>query len=71
MQSCLKIMSGNKQCVLLLCAWLTFVEHAKHAEKGKWLWKKKSKKGRLENLKSKWSEYAITKLTIIFYVIVL
>ena len=48
-----------------------FVEHAKHAEKGKWLWKNKSKKGRLENLKSKWSEYAITKLTIIFYVIVL
>ena len=33
--------------------------------------RKKSKKGRLENLKSKWSEYAITKLTIIFYVIVL
>lgn len=71
MQSCLKIISGNKQCVLLLCVWLTFEEHAKHAEKGKWLWKNKSKKGRLENLKSKWSEYAITKLTIIFYVIVL
>lgn len=48
-----------------------FVEYVKYVEKGKWLWKNKFKKGRLENLKSKWSEYVIIKLIIIFYVIVL